>query len=346
MHTNFVVQPLPDCASRVALVNRLSTLRGDPRAPTTLYEYGDCCITSSRSETYNRFLCKKFASELDKNYARLTLRREERDNIKDNTPGMINFIYVKSLLANGLVLHDLKASKSNSLVFNNSLAKTTEEKRQVPGHHTYEFVGGFASSSLYRMYIEKLTSCIGYAYLREHLWDQWFYPVPHTFQSVDSAIRHIDVLSAKRGGVNYYPVRKLVKGCKADMECRSVAMTELINAVVNLHLKNYRQQIEDLPNYNEVEKEHVLNSLPLSSNAGAGHSFLTMRKRNYDEFFEDHTELMTVYFDVEDTEATQEGSSVQSDDSKYTSVFSDDSDEDDSDDESEDESAAIWLASL
>jgi hypothetical protein len=111
-----------------------------------------------------------------------------------------------------LVCHDLKASQSNPLVFTNSLARTAEEKRQTPGYHTIEFVGRLASSGLYRTYIEKITSCVGYAsYMRDEnevyghcevrkegvIYEDWFISIPQAFETVDFVMRHINVLSAK-----------------------------------------------------------------------------------------------------------------------------------------------------
>jgi hypothetical protein len=258
MSSNFAIQPFPHCASRVALVNRLSSLRGDPRAARTkLYEASDCCFSSSGSETISQFMSKKFAAVLDKNFAEAAAQRhpqsqdenkdweyttkskkekpkgkskakskgksEEnaKEKSKDKSEGKskknskdetINFNHVKSLLAIALVCHDLKASKSNPLVFTNSLARTAEEKRQTPGYHTIEFVGRLGSSGLYRTYIEKITSCVGYAsYMRDEnevyghcevrkegvIYEDWFISIPQAFETVDFVMRHINVLSAK-----------------------------------------------------------------------------------------------------------------------------------------------------
>jgi hypothetical protein len=284
--TNFAV---PGGASRAQLVDRLSGLRDDPKFRTKTYEEWDHCITGSGSETFDRYLTKKFANKLEAN----DTQTHTPPNAGDTKPGNINFDDIKKLLANALILHDLKASKSNPMAFKNSMARTAEEKHDTPGYHSVEFVGGLASSDLYRAYIVHLTACVGYAYSHDQICDELVLPTPHAWDPVTSMMREIEVLSVKIGGINRCRAMQFVKACMHEVHhgiYNDWAKTRVICAAVDQHLKTLRHRTEDCASSTEIERKFVLNSLPRSEDSRR--PSLTMCKRNIDEISDDADTLV------------------------------------------------------
>ncbi|EPE27119.1 hypothetical protein GLAREA_03033 [Glarea lozoyensis ATCC 20868] len=198
----------------------------------------------------------------------------------------VDFNCVKKLLVKAYVSHNLKPSKANSLVFTNWRARTEEEKRDTPGYHSIEFVGGLASSKLYRTVIKHLACTVQWAYLQEQIPDMWFYPRPFVFEPISQMMRHVDLFSTLPGEEHFHRAIELVDYCEDEQRRLEHGIWYSVYDILNLHLQSYRYRVISFSGALELEKRDVLRSLP-SEEQSRPLLVVTMRKRTWEEISED-----------------------------------------------------------
>ena len=179
--------------------------------------------------------------------------------VSSSQHGTIDFQFLKRLLSIAQVIHGLRPSKKNELLFENRNAAAA----QVPGYHSVEFVGRLAEVEVYSKFIHHIGLSIRVARKRGYLNSRMVSPLEGDFKAADEVIRILGPGYLKRGAEDSDErenQKRLVKKEQKEVEKEQVIRDDEVVEAIGTNLKGFKNVVRKYSGSTK-DKQYVLESL-------------------------------------------------------------------------------------